>query len=370
VPRGNPQPRRGHFFTMATDPIFQRAFSEACAARQRVDYGRALEAARRALGRARELGDVGLELRAACIEGHTLIVLGRHTEALERLAWVQRTGATLGLEALGAEGVLYAVVYAHIHWVDASKWVGAASLEEGHAMLDRAEALLAACGRDDWRHGVLSSRATLMKYARRFGEAVALGAEAIHRHQAGAPGPSLPSVRQQHADVLYAAGRLESAEVQYMAILTDKTRTKRDDKSAWVGLARCSLEKGDLDEARRRADTAVAKARALGEGSTLCGPLDILCRVLERTGDLAHAAAVADQLVERARQNGGGQRLFHALHRQAHLAARRRDRVAARAWLAEAAALAGVLDGASGSYFAGMVRRTQAHVDELLPPSS
>jgi tetratricopeptide (TPR) repeat protein len=356
---------------MAADEAFDKVLSEARKASHRGAYAEALEASRRAIARGREVGSVGLEIRATSVEASTLSLMGRGAEAVERLEWVLGVARGERREPeLSEARVAHAVVCSYLDWVETTTWLDTSRIPARLEALARADALIAALGKPGWRSGVLSLRASILRAQSRLDDAIALGEEAIRCFERGSPGYTLASYRQQHADVLMEAGRLESAEVQYMAILMEKDRSRRNEKSAHVGLAKCALVRGDAIEARRRAEKALEIAKPLGD-SAMYGPLEILIEALHRAGELDHATAVADKLVDRARVSGNRQRLFYAVRRQIDLAISRDDQEGARAWLDEAGALAIVLDGSTdGDRYARQVRTRQARLAERATPSS
>jgi tetratricopeptide (TPR) repeat protein len=348
----------------AAEADFEQSLKDAyrlCAAGE---YAAGLAASQSAAARARDIGSVGLELRAARIEASLLSLMSRKKESMARLDWAL---AVAGGERLPADltelRVAHAVVACHLDWVETAGWVGIAK-EERLRVLDRAEDLLKELGRPEWRTGVASMRSTLMRSMGRLDEAIALGEEAIRCFTTGAPGSTLASYRQQHADALLDAGRLDSAEVQYMAIMMEPGRAVRDEKSALVGLARCALRRGDAIVARSHAEKALTIARPLGDGA-MCGALDILMQALKAAGELDHAAAVADQYIERARRAGEKGRLFYALRSQIDISFEREDDEGARAWLEEAAIVASALDRATGGDVYGkQVRTRRARLDK------
>jgi tetratricopeptide (TPR) repeat protein len=343
---------------MRDDERYEALIKDAYANSLQGKYGESLAAARSAVLRAKGLGSLGLELRATRVEASTLSLSGSMREAFERLEWV--LGLTAGElpEELREIRVAHAIVSAHLDWAEVAGWLGCATAARRLEVLERAAVI--GEGRPGWLSGVLSLRASIMREQTRLDEAIELGAEAIRTFMHGAPGSTLASHRQQHADILQAKGHYERAELQYMTILTDETRSARDEKSAYVGLARCALQRGDFAEARRRAETAVEVAAALGD-SAMCGALDVLAGALCRTGDLDHAAAVADQLVDRARRLGQRARLFHALRCRLDVAIEAEDQEGARAWLEEAEVVARALDATHGgsTYVAALRARSK-----------
>lgn len=355
---------------MTVDATFDQLLSEAYASSSAGAYAKSLDAAQRALGLARQESSIGRELRATRIEASTLSLMGRQKEALARLDWALETAAGHRASPVMKEPrVAQAVVATYLDWAEITGLVGAASMVERLDVLDRADDLLAAIDKPQWRSGVLSMRATIMQSLGRMEEAVALGAEAIRCFDTNDPGPgsTLASYRQQHADLLAALpgdDQLESAEVQYMQILVEPRRSVRNEKSAYVGLARCALRRGDGEEARHRAQKALELAAPMGDAA-MCGPLEILAKALRAIGELDHAAAVADQLIERSRKSGSPTRLFYALRAQIDLSFEREDHASARAWLEEASELASSLDqAAGGDQFARQLHARKARLDE------
>jgi tetratricopeptide (TPR) repeat protein len=356
-------PRPTELSEGATDATFERFLTESRERSHRGDYARSLEAARRAVARARDLRSTELSVRAAEREANTLSLSGCGREAAERL------GSILSLVnerprslRLTDRRVAHAVVCAHLDWVSITGFIDPVPVQRRFEVLDRTEALLMEMGRPDWRSGVLGMRATLLRSLCRYEEAIPLSAHAIRTFSEGAPGSTLASYRQQHADTLFDARRISEAEIEYRAIVTDARRSVRDEKSAHVGLARCALRRGELAVARQHAEEAVRIAKPLSD-SALCGALHVLAEVLEKSDELDHAVAVADQLVEKARKTKSPQRLFFAIRSQIDIALAREDGESARSWLEGAERLASLLDGKGGSGYAAQLRGRRERID-------
>ena len=363
-----PPPARA---AVPTDPLFERLVAEAREQSHRGQYAPSLEAARPAIARARDLRSTELTVRAILREASALSLSARGEEALERLASILSLASEKPrVLCLTDLRVAHAVVSAHLDWVSVTGFIGPVPAPRRIEVLDRADALLTEIGRPDWRSGVLGMRSTLLRSLGRLEEAIRLEAEAIRAFSIESPGFTLASHRQQHADMLFETGRIEEAEREYRAILTDTHRAVRDEKSANVGIARCALRRGDLTVARRYAEEAVRIAGPLGD-SAVYGALHVLGEVLGESGELDHAVAVADQLVERARKTRSPQRLFFAMRSQIDLAIKRSDGEGARDWLEEAEKLARLLDGPTGENRYGVQlqwRRARAESDA--PPRS
>jgi tetratricopeptide (TPR) repeat protein len=317
---------------------------------------------------AQALGDPGLLVRALDAEAAGLRMLGDDPAALARytriLALAEDPSAR---HRLDGEAAASAVFRAHVYWVECALFTTGIPHRELFAVLDAADAWLAATGRRDWRAGVLLERALLHRRLGQTGAAVAAAEEALAAHRPGAPGSTLAGCRFQLGDILREAGRHADAEPHYRAILDDPAATAYDRKAAHQGLARCAVAAGRAGEARGHADAAVALAEPLGDES-LCTALDALVAACRAAGNLDAARRAADRYVDAARRVGGHYRPYYAVRAAVDVALDRADLDVARGLLADLDRHATALDKAGGTIrytaWAAERRRRLAEVED------
>jgi len=329
------------------DKEFETALAEAYARTHVGRYAESEHFAEAALARAKALGSVGLEVRASRSLARALAARGDLRGAIDRLAGVLAMLPQDGRGSpFGEPAVTEAAFAICLDWVELTGVAGAAPPAQRLEVLERAEVLARQAVRPEWQSALLGTRGAILRSQGRSKEAADLLRAAVLAFLPGSTTYTLASYRQPYGDVLFELGQVESAEVQYLAILMEPASSTRDKKSANVGLARCALKRGAHADAIGYAEKAVVTARALGDEAS-CNALGVLADALQAAGEHEHAVAVAHQLIDRARRTGNKVRLFHAL--RAHVdVSMGGDREAALASLEEAQTLAEELDRPSG----------------------
>ena len=298
-------------------------------------YGTARAAAARGVQAARQLDDPVLLVRALAAEaaalnmGDSPAALARYTEILG----LAEDPATRG--RLEDPDAAWAVVEAHMAWVQAADFAGGVPVRALFGVLDAGENYLQAIGQPQWRAGLLLQRALTHKRLEEWDAAVAYAEEALALYQDDAPGPTRGAHRYQLGDILRDAGRPGEAEPYYQAILDDPdTDSPYERMAALRGLAICALYREDLAAAQRHARAAVREAGPQGDES-LFAALEIAVRVHQAAGDLDAAAETARRLLQIARRLGGHYNLYYAVRAAVDVALDRGDLDQARELLPE-----------------------------------
>jgi len=315
-------------------------------------YSDALRAAERAREGAKQVGAIGLEVRAARLEAGALARLGRKGDALGRDSWV------LGIaedpahrRAVADEDVAYEVLSAFLFWVESALHLPAIQVDRLFEVLDAGERFARGIGKPAWRAGLLHMRAKVLQQLGRANEAIGFAEEglALKLRTADAPGGTLASHRWSLGDLLRKGRRQAEARALYQAVLDDAGSGPHDRIVALSGLGACCRAAKDGAGARAHAEEAVRLAQPMGD-EVLSTALEGLTKACLAQEDVPAARLANDRHVEVARRLGGAIDLHFALVRAAKVALLERDGARAGTFLAEAQPHAEALDRARGRY--------------------
>jgi tetratricopeptide (TPR) repeat protein len=336
----------------------------------------ALRAAQRGTEGARELGDLGLEIKTAWEEARDLRRLGDHAAALSRLTWILGVAADPSLRVeLERAGVTPHVAAAYGEWAHAARFLPAIPLERLLAVLDAGEAYVRSVGRPGWRAGLLLARAGILDHMGRRDDALGIAEEglSLKLRNGRQPGATEATYRWALGDLLRQANRPEDGRMHYQAVLDDSESASFDRLVAMKGLARCTLAQGDASNAKKLEEEAVRLASGMGDGAA-AGPLEVLIEVCRSAGDLRAAQEVAECALQGARRLKNPHYLYHALRNAANVALDENDPVQARALLDEAEQCAEALDRqAARTVFRPEIQAGRARLAKLVggdPPPS
>lgn len=313
-------------------------------------YQAAVAAASRAVEAARLLDDPALLVRALRVEASALMMLGDYQAALtgftQILGLAEDPASRSRLDDLLAAETVAA---AHWGWTECARNVPGIPVRELFRVLDAAERWLAATGHRDWRAAILNQRAQTHN---RLGEkdAAAAAAEealAVALQHPDAPGITLAGHRTTLGDILRLE-RATDAAAQYQAVLADPDSAPWERRVAHKGLAWCAFDAGDLESARREAQTAVLLAEQLGDGA-LCTSLEVLAETCLGAGDLDAAWEAAIRHLESAGRVGGHAKPYYAVRTAVDVALAREDFPAARRLLGEMQGHAAAMDVSTGT---------------------
>jgi tetratricopeptide (TPR) repeat protein len=324
---------------------------EAWSAYEEGRYQAGLAAAGRAVEAAQQLDDPALLIRALEAEANTMRHTGNYPAALAhytRIIGLAEDPANRG--RLDDLHVAQAIAAAHWDWVDCARMVTGIPVRELFGVLEAAERWLGATGHPEWRAAVLSQRASVHESLSESDAAVAAAEEAlaVKIHNPNVPGYTLNTHRFRLGYMLRAAGRAAESAPYYRAIVADPTARPRDLCGAHEGLARCALEAGDLDSARREARTAVLLAESLSDDA-LCTSLDVSTEIYRADGDLERAWQAATRYLVAAERVGGHNRQYFAVRKAVDVALDRADLAAAERLLGELEGHAAALDASTGT---------------------
>jgi tetratricopeptide (TPR) repeat protein len=276
---------------------------------------------------------------------------GDDAGALSRLTRVLSLASQPQLrEGLRDSTAVFAVVQAHIYFVDFAADDAAVHVSKLLDVLDAAEEFLEATGFEHWRDGVLASRASIVFDLGRGEEALEMIREAIDlgtRNDDRAPGTTLATKRRKPLRFLRKLERFDEAEDCARQLLADPTIQGRDRLSVYNQLGHLLLETGgSVDVAIRLAEQGVELAESISLNAQ-CALLGLLFEALEADGQFERAARAAERHLELAEHRGvkGNRRAAYEDMAAAHINLGELD--AAEGYLDKAEELAKRLDAAT-----------------------
>jgi tetratricopeptide (TPR) repeat protein len=322
--------------------------TEAEAACDEGQFGRALSAAGRAVTAASQARDALLLVRALSTERMILRSAGDYGGALVRSTQILAMAddpATRG--QLDGPVAIRAIANAYLEFVFSGRMHGRMPLRELLKVLDTAENWLTATGHQDWRAAVLMERAEIYSALGDTTAALGLAQEALAVLTPGTPGFSAASYRNSLGSMLTDAGRLAEAAEQFEKVLADPSTQVIDRVVARNHLGRAALDDGDPAGARQHAEASVQLAEGAGDASA-ASAWGLLARARAACGDHDGARQAAEQAVAAAQRAGGQADLYYATRSAFDVALRGRDFDTARELVEQAAGLAASLDKAQG----------------------
>ena len=331
-------------------------------------YAESLRAAEKATAAIAGADDPGMTVRALFREAEALRMLGESADALARygrileLAYDPRINKPFSLKLAD---VIWYIAVAFIGWAQCARYVPGMKLEKLDQGLDTGLAWLRSAGRSHWRAGLLLQRALLLHETERVAEAVGIAEEALtlaEQHPDG-PGPTLASYRRSLAEMLRALSRHDEAAAQYQKVLDDGDAHIHDRNASLVSLASCTLDMGDVEQARKYASDAVSEARALGD-SALCDALAVRVKVHRSEGQAREALALVEEQLRAAERAGSDYYRYFAVRDAADVAFDLGDQESARAHLDKLAPLARAMDRSrGGTTFADQLAERRARLE-------
>lgn len=329
-------------------------------------YADGVAAAERAVAAARELDDLGAEVRALSAEAASLRMIGDNGAALARYSRVLAL-ANDPVTASRLQGNDTQVAEAYMDWVACALFLTGSPWPELIRVLDEGEAWMRRSGLTDWRAGLLLQRARVLNHLGRTTEAIPHAEEALDLRQrhSGTPGYTFANYRWSLGDIYRRSGRPADAEPLYRAVLDDPAPSPNSRKADFEGLARCALDQGRPNEAVGHARAAVAVD--LGD-DVLCSALSTLVAAARAAGDTDLAAAAARRQREAATRVGSPLRLHSALRDCVDVALDRGEQAKARGLLDELSPLADALDQARvDTTYSADVQSRRARLDGTEP---
>ncbi len=333
-------------------------------------YAEALRAWEKAVEGARELGDLGLEMKAVSWEANALSMLGDRAAALSRCTWILgiSTDPSRRVE-VEKTGVTWQIADAHRAWVVCARFLDKVPVEQLFGVLDAGEAYVRAIGHPGWRSGLLWERASVLRSLGRLGEAIGAAEEGLSLmlRDGSGPGVTLATHRWYLGDLLREAERHEEARGHYQAVLDDPVSSPYGRMTSAHGLAHCALAGGDAAKARALAEQAVLLAESMGDDN-LGGALDVLISACRYAGDLPAARSAAERMLAGARRIGSSNRLYYALRSVIDVALDEQDTARAVALLDEAVPHAEAMDRSRGrTIYRDDLRARRDRLAELPP---
>lgn len=313
-------------------------------------YGRALDTAGVAREAARQVADLGAEIRAAGIIAISLQLGGDHGAAYAQYTEILGVSRDPAREAaIEQADVQKVLTMAYIRSVDTALYLPDIAVAPLMDVLDAGDAYVRTIGKPEWRAGLLLKRARVLEALGRLDEALIAAEEALQLEieHGSAPGATLAAHRLTFGGLLREASRYGDAARQYEAVLNGRLSTPADHVGAHVGLARCHLATSDPRAAHGRARHALYLAERMGDEllSLAFHACADVCLALE---DVAGARAASDRALECARRLRNTYRLYFAVRNAAKVALAENDVARARALIDEAGPHAEAFDRARG----------------------